>query len=104
MLSLRIVCLLLSCALLCAEAAPRPQEEPSADLEAGVEAEEKDLQGAASLGYGYYTSPYYSYYGHGHGHGGYWPHYSGSYYGLGYPYYGGYYGLHSHHGHYGHYF
>ncbi|XP_030566921.1 pupal cuticle protein Edg-91 isoform X1 [Drosophila novamexicana] len=112
MFNLRSVYLLLACALFClllscSEAAPRPQEEQSAagDLEAGVEAEEKDLQGAASYGYGYYASPYLGSY---YGGGGYWPHYSGSYYGLGefgYPYYGGYYGLHHHHhGHYGHYF
>ncbi|KAH8302112.1 hypothetical protein KR044_002881 [Drosophila immigrans] len=107
MFNIRSICLLLACALFClllseSEAAPRPQEEPTADLEAGVEAEAKDLEGAASLGYGYYSSPYLGGY---YGGGGYWPHYSGSYYGLGYPYYGGYYGLHhGHHGHYGHYF
>ncbi|XP_022223411.1 glycine and tyrosine-rich protein [Drosophila obscura] len=116
MFQLRSVCLLLAFALialfLCGtEALPRPQEErdEGGDLEAGaaaVEAEEKDLEGASSLGYGYYSSPYLGgYYG-----GGYWPHYSGGYYGLGgyggglgYPYYGGYYG-HHHHGGYGHYF
>ncbi|XP_034482936.1 pupal cuticle protein Edg-91 isoform X1 [Drosophila innubila] len=111
MFNMRSVILLLACALFClllseTEAAPRPQEEPTADLEAGVEAEEKDLQGAASIGYGYYSSPYLGGY-YGGGYGGYWPHYSGSYYGLGelgYPYYGGYYGHHHHHGHYGHYF
>ncbi|EDV38982.1 uncharacterized protein Dana_GF24730 [Drosophila ananassae] len=106
----RSLCLLLVLCLLAlflcgSEALPRPQEgrEEGGDQEAGVaavEAEEKDLEGAASFGYGYYSSPYLGYYG-----GGYWPHYSGSYYGIGYPYYGGYYGgLHHHHGHYGHYF
>ncbi|XP_068149040.1 pupal cuticle protein Edg-91 [Drosophila tropicalis] len=105
MVQVRFIGLLLVCSLLAyflpglqAAPSPRPQEEPSADLEAGV-AEEKDLEGAASFGYGYYSSPYLGYYG-----GGYWPHYSGGYYGLGYPYYGGYYGLHHHHGHYGHYY
>ncbi|KAH8286863.1 hypothetical protein KR018_003131 [Drosophila ironensis] len=105
----RSVCLLLALCLLAlflggSEALPRPQEgrEEGGDQEAGVaaaEAEEKDLEGAASFGYGYYSSPYLGGY-----YGGYWPHYSGGYYGVGYPYYGGYYGLHHHHGHYGHYF
>ncbi|KAH8234690.1 hypothetical protein KR032_001932 [Drosophila birchii] len=103
----RFLCLLLVLGLLAvflggSEALPRPQEgrEEAGDQEVAVEAEEKDLDSAASFGYGYYSSPYLGgYYG-----GGYWPHYSGSYYGIGYPYYGGYYGLHHHHGHYGHYF
>ncbi|KAH8379022.1 hypothetical protein KR009_002742 [Drosophila setifemur] len=119
MFQVRSACLLLVLCLLAlflagTEAKPRPQEgrEEGGDQEEGVvaaEAEEKDLEGAASFGYGYYSSPYLGgYYGGGYGgYGGYWPHYSGSYYGIGYPYYGGYYGLHGHghgHGHYGHYF
>ncbi|XP_017126837.1 glycine-rich protein 3 [Drosophila elegans] len=113
MFQAKSVCLLLALCLLAfilsgSEAVPRPQEgrEEGGDQEANVEAEEKDLEGAASFGYGYYSSPYLGgYYG-----GGYWPHYSGSYYGIGYPYYGGYggyggyYGHHGLHGHYGHYF
>lgn len=92
MFQLRAVYLFLACAVFAlllsgGDAAPRPQEEAggaAADLEAGVEAEEKDLQGAASIGYGYYSSPYLGgYYGSGFYGGGYWPHYSGSYYGLG---------------------
>lgn len=89
MFQLRSLHVLVACAvfallLSAGEAAPRPQEEPAADLEAGVEAEEKDLQGAASIGYGYYSSPYLGgIYGGGYYGGGYWPHYTGSYYGLG---------------------
>ncbi|BFF98187.1 glycine and tyrosine-rich protein [Drosophila madeirensis] len=118
MFQLRSVCLLLAFALFAVflggtEALPRPQEERDEGGElavgaAAVEADDKDLEGAASLGYGYYSSPYLGGY---YGGGGYWPHYSGGYYGLGgyggglgYPYYGGYYGLHHHHGHYGHYY
>lgn len=93
MFQLRAVYLFLACAVFApllsgGDAAPRPQEDAGGaalDLEAGVEAEEKDLQGAASIGYGYYSSPYLGGYGYGGGiyGGGYWPHYSGSYYGLG---------------------
>lgn len=88
MFQLRSLCLLLVLGLLAlflggSEALPRPQEggrEEGGDQELAVEAEEKDLEGAASFGYGYYSSPYLGGY---YGGGGYWPHYSGSYYGIG---------------------
>ncbi|XP_016965142.1 pupal cuticle protein Edg-91 [Drosophila biarmipes] len=106
MFQARSVCLLLALCLLAmflagCEARPQEGREEGGDQEVNVEAEEKDLEGAASFGYGYYASPYLGGY-----YGGYWPHYSGSYYGIGYPYYGGYGGYygHHHHGHYGHYF
>jgi len=80
MFQAKSVCLLLALCLLAmflagCEARPQEGREEGGDQEVNVEAEEKDLEGAASFGYGYYSSPYL----------------------------GGYYG-HHHHGHYGHYF